>query len=471
MRISLRNRLALIFAAIALLAIGSLYLYIAPGLRGSLIGNRVSALARAAQTHAEEFAETVTTSASQAGVRSLVDDVAGEVGARVTLLSVAYVVSPPGPQFSGIVADSGGFQHWRSLERIARRAVSRGGPASGTEYLPGGPIAEAAYPVFVNGHAVRVVVFSAPVAVTRDVSLIRHDILIAGAIAVLLALVGGYLIARWLSARVKRLERAAEGIAAGEFQQPIEIDHHDELGELARAMGAMQRQLGLLDRARKQFIATASHELRTPVFSLGGFVELLEDEDLDAETRARFLEQVREQVERLRKLSVDLLDLSRLESGSLELRPENVDLTELARSVSAEFEPSLAARDAHLELRLGPRAQADCDPVRVAQIMRILIDNALVHTPPGVRIVVTAGRANGLARIEVRDNGVGIDPDMQGRIFEPFFTGDDAQGSGLGLAIASELAQRMAGRLRVRSSAAGTTFTLEVPARVGREVS
>jgi two-component system OmpR family sensor kinase len=229
----------------------------------------------------------------------------------------------------------------------------------------------------------------------------------------------------------------------------------------------MQQQLQQLEQARKKFIATASHELRTPVFSLGGFLELLEDEELDAETRRRFLDQVRDQVQRLGKLSVDLLDLSRLEAGSLELRPEEVDLGELTRSVSGEFEPTLTQHDSRLELRLpGGRdpVQAQCDPVRVAQIMRILIDNALTHTPPGTQIVVTAARENGHVNLAVRDDGEGIDRVAQQRIFEPFYTADDAQGSGLGLAIASELADRMRGRLSVQSAAGATTFTLEIPA-------
>ena len=203
----------------------------------------------------------------------------------------------------------------------------------------------------------------------------------------------------------------------------------------------MQRQLAQLERARKQFIATASHELRTPIFSLGGFVELLEDEELDAPTRRRFLGHVAEQVERLRKLSVDLLDLSRLESGSLELRPEQVDLG-------------------------APRVEAQCDPVRLAQIVRILIDNAVVHTPPGTNIIVTAERVDGHVRLAVRDNGEGIDPSALPRIFEPFYTADDAQGSGLGLAIASELAERMDGRLQVETAPGATVFTLEIPAGV-----
>jgi signal transduction histidine kinase len=227
----------------------------------------------------------------------------------------------------------------------------------------------------------------------------------------------------------------------------------------------MQRQLEQLDLARKKFIATASHELRTPIFSLGGFVELLEDNELDAETRARFLDQVKQQVERLRKLSVDLLDLSRLESGTLELREEQVDLGELTRSVSGEFEPTLAQHDSHLELRLGTRRmEAICDPVRVAQIMRILIDNALTHTPAGTDIQVTARRQNGAVRLAVRDFGPGIKPSAIGRIFEPFYTSDGVEGSGLGLAIARELADRMHGTLEVESHGGGTTFTLDLGA-------
>ena len=102
--------------------------------------------------------------------------------------------------------------------------------------------------------------------------------------------------ARALAQRVKRLELAAKQVAAGDFSRPIPVDSTDELGQLAMAFNDMQRQLRQLDLARKKFIATASHELRTPVFSLGGFVELLEDEELDPETRRRFLDQVREQV-------------------------------------------------------------------------------------------------------------------------------------------------------------------------------
>ena len=109
------------------------------------------------------------------------------------------------------------------------------------------------------------------------------------------------------------------------------MDSDDELGQLTRTFNEMQEQLRQVDVARKEFIATASHELRTPIFSLAGFVELLQDEDLDEETRREFLETMSEQVARLQKLSVDLLDLSRLDAGSIELESESVDLAELGQ--------------------------------------------------------------------------------------------------------------------------------------------
>jgi two-component system OmpR family sensor kinase len=231
-----------------------------------------------------------------------------------------------------------------------------------------------------------------------------------------------------------------------------------------RALEHAGERVAQLDQARKQFIATASHELRTPIFSLGGFVELLEDDDLDPDTRRRFLGHIAEQVERLSKLSVDLLDLSRLESGALELRPEHVDLGELTRSVAAEFEPALAAHDALLELHLRADSEVTCDPVRVAQIVRILIDNALNHTANGTKIMLSAARLGTVVRLAVRDDGPGIEPDRLERIFEPFYTSDEAHGSGLGLAIASELAGRMRGQLTVQSAPGATTFELKLPA-------
>jgi two-component system, OmpR family, sensor kinase len=463
MRRSLRNRLALVFFAITLVAIAALYLYVAPGLRARLINERVSELLGAARSDSAQIVKTVGSADPARVVRDKVNGAALASGDRVTLLLVAH--TPAGVQLSPQADSSNSAAAAPLPPGVAARAARQRAPATGTAPASSGTLAEAAYPVIYQGRVSDVIVYSSPVSdVLHSVGIVQHQILIAGGIALLLALVGGYLVARALAQRVKRLELAAEQVAAGDFEHPIAVDSADELGQLAVAFNQMQRQLARLESAREKFIATASHELRTPIFSLGGFVELLEDEELDEDTRRRFMDQVKDQVERLRKLSVDLLDLSRLESGSLELRPEQVDLGELTRSVSGEFEPALAQHDSHLELRLAARTiEANCDPVRVAQIMRILIDNALTHTSPGRRIVVTATRSDGYVRLAVRDDGQGVDPGALPRIFEPFFTGDDVQGSGLGLAIASELAERMTGRLSVWSEPGQTTFMLEIP--------
>ncbi len=464
MTLSLRTRLTLVFSAIMFLALAALYLYVAPGLQSRLLRDQLAGLTAEAEHHSSEIARTVGSNDPLPVVQARVNAAALATGDRVTLLLVNHV--PSGTVLSEL-ADSSRRSATAALSfAVAKRATASGQRLTGTQETPAGTVAEAAYPVVFHGRVAAVIVYSSAASgVVRTVSTVRHQILVAGAIALLLAIVGSWLMARALAQRVKRLELAAEQVAAGDFGQPIPVDSGDELGQLAVAFNQMQHQLSQLESARKKFIATASHELRTPIFSLGGFVELLEDEDLDPETRRRFLEQVRDQVERLRKLSVDLLDLSRLESGSLELRVEQVDLGELTRSVAGEFEPVLAQHDSHLELRVGPgRLDAVCDPVRVAQIVRILIDNALVHTAPGSRITVTARRSEEQVRLAVHDDGEGIDSQALSRIFEPFYTADDAQGSGLGLAIASELAERMSGRLSVDSRPGDTTFTLDIPA-------
>jgi two-component system OmpR family sensor kinase len=301
--------------------------------------------------------------------------------------------------------------------------------------------------------------------VQTTVAFVRDRILIASAGALLIALLAGFLVAARLGRRVGRLERGARHVARGRFMDPLPVKSKDEIGQLTDTFNRMQEQLRRVDVARKEFIATASHELRTPIFSLGGFVELLQDEELDEDTRREFLETMSEQVERLQKLSVDLLDLSRLDSDSVELHTEPVDLAELTRSVAGEFHPRLAEHGTDLVLDVpdeGP--SASCDRERVAQIMRILLDNALRHTPEGTDVTVSAIRYNGAAELTVADSGPGLPAGARGKVFERFFTGDAARGAGLGLAIARELAERMDGRLVLTTKPGSTAFTLELPA-------
>jgi two-component system, OmpR family, sensor kinase len=167
----------------------------------------------------------------------------------------------------------------------------------------------------------------------------------------------------------------------------------------------------------------------------------------------------------MRTLATELLDLSRLEAGALELRPEPTDVGQLAREVAVEFTPAAQRHSSRVRLDLPDEPiELECDPERVAQVLRILLDNALVHTPVGTGVRVSADRRNGHVRLEVSDLGLGIKRQNMPHIFEPFFTSnEEAQGAGLGLAIARELAERMQGRLTVRSVPGSTTFSLVLP--------
>ncbi len=226
----------------------------------------------------------------------------------------------------------------------------------------------------------------------------------------------------------------------------------------------MQRRLAELDSARKQFIANASHELRTPIFSLGGFVELLDEEDPTPEERAEFVRTMRQQIERLTKLTGDLLNLSQLDAGGIVMTLRSVDLGTLARDVVREFGARADLRGSRLELRRPNQpVVAVADPERVRQIIRILLDNALTHTPDGTSVTVTIYSSDTRAELTVSDDGTGIPQRVQKRIFERFYTADSAGGSGLGLAIARELAQRMDGRIAISSSRRFTAFTLDLP--------
>jgi two-component system, OmpR family, sensor kinase len=460
---SLRNRLTVIFALIVAGAIGIVYFYVTPRLEDELVAQKLERLGTEARRESEPLrmvianreGETIERAAIEASRRS---------SAEVSVLGV-NAGQPPYP----IAQSKPGAIAQPDVEAVAVAAVDERRIVTSTEQTGVGRQAVAAVPLIRgDGRRIRgVAVFvDALDDVQANVELIRSRILAAGALALVLAAIGGYLVASALTARIKRLETAARKVAAGDFSNPIHADADDELGDLADTFDDMQRQLARLDIARKQFIASASHELRTPIFSLGGFVELLEDEELDEETRAQFLAQLRGQVARMRKLATELLDLSRLESGALELRPEPTDVGQLAREVVTEFTPAITAHDAELQVRTtGQPIEIECDPERVAQVMRILLDNALVHTPSGTTIVVSAAREDGHVTLEVADSGLGIRHNTMPHIFEPFFTSaDGARGAGLGLAIARELADQMRGELSVRSAPGQTAFKLTLPA-------
>jgi signal transduction histidine kinase len=222
-----------------------------------------------------------------------------------------------------------------------------------------------------------------------------------------------------------------------------------------------------LEQSRRDFIANASHELKTPLFSISGFLELLQDEDVEEETKKEFVTTMKEQVDRLARLARNLLDLSQMDSGSMSVVPSQVPLREVVETVVGEFTAPFVNIGASIDTAALPEdLVAICDRERVAQLVRILLDNALKYSP-GDGSVEVSGSSNGrTVSLAITDHGPGIAPDELPRIFERFYRGKSAGrvgGTGLGLSIASELVRLMDGSIDVESDGGGTTFKVTLP--------
>jgi signal transduction histidine kinase len=249
---------------------------------------------------------------------------------------------------------------------------------------------------------------------------------------------------------------------------------HDEVGDLARALGGMQEDLRRQESARRAFVATASHELRTPLTMLQGTMELLEEDlhegQLDVTDAQRQVATARNELLRLSTLAEELLDLSRLDA-QVAMRSEAVELGELARAVAAEFGLRAGEREIALEVVPPPGAcWGRGDPDAVARVVRILIDNALRYGG-GEPIRVTAAEGEGAATVEVADRGGGVPAEERERVFERFYRGrgrGSEGGFGLGLAIGRELAERMGGTVTLADRpGGGTRFVLSLPRSPG----
>src|SRR3954471_10271274 len=346
---SLTVRLARLLVAIVAAATGIVYLYAVPPLTDKLHDEELKTLAQQVRRYAPPIQRAVATDVDVKVVDRLVRRTADASGLRATLLGINQV---GGGLQATPRSDSTTQVAIRDLQfPSAVRAAQTKRVMTGSEAGDAGRVGEAAIPLFYRDKSGKrevgfALVLSKPLDdVEGTVGLVRQRILVAGAIGLGVALLAAFVLARYFSRRVRRLRRTARSVAGGDFTAKFTTDSNDELGQLARELEEMRGQLAELDDARKQFIASASHELRTPIFSLGGFLELMEDEDLDEATRAQFLAQLRGQVARLRKLATELLDLSRLESGAVELRRLPTDVRRLTRDVAGEFTPAAALHE------------------------------------------------------------------------------------------------------------------------------
>jgi signal transduction histidine kinase len=302
------------------------------------------------------------------------------------------------------------------------------------------------------------------------------------AAALILALALATIIAIWLtrsiSGPVQALERGMRAVAEGELEPPLDLSSQraDEFGRLAVSFRTMSRQLAELDKLKAEFVSVASHELKTPINVILGYLQLMQDGmfgPLSAK-QTEVLTTIESQGKTLARLAAHLLDVTRFEAGGGRIDPRPVRLAGLFDELERAFHVLAVQRGVEFRVTMadGVPDEVRWDEDRINEVMGNLLANAFKFTGAGGRVELSAAPSDHSVRIEVRDSGAGIPPEQLPHIFEKFYQADNqrsasARGSGLGLAIAKEIVEAHHGSIRCDSTLGeGTTFTLLLPDEV-----
>ena len=276
--------------------------------------------------------------------------------------------------------------------------------------------------------------------------------------------------------RVSALKLDSGQVALAERVAPADADSHTEVGQVGLALNTMLDNVESALHARqesetqvRQFVADASHELRTPLASIRGYAELTRREtDPVPPTVTHAIGRVESEALRMQELVEDLLLLARLDSGR-PLEREPVDLSLLAMNAVSDAHAAAPDHAWELDLPEDP-IEVPGDQARLHQILANLLANARTHTPAGTHVVTTVRPEGPLVRVSVTDDGPGVPPSLQPRIFERFTRGDDARvrtngsSTGLGLSIVAAVGQAHGGRVELTSRPGATTFSVLLPA-------
>jgi len=290
----------------------------------------------------------------------------------------------------------------------------------------------------------------------------------------LLAFAGGVLVAgafawyltRRITTPVLKLSHAADEVARGNYDVDVPSGS-GEIGMLADRFGEMASRLAEAEELERNFLMTVTHELRTPLTAIRGHVEALREGVVtDEELRVASLTVIAAEATRLERLVGDVLDLAKLDAHRFTVLQEEVDMGRLVDEAFAAFTEEARRRGIDYRCDVDGKPVIVTDGDRVLQVILNLLSNAFRWTPDGGRVALELTSSNGTVRVAVDDNGPGIPPGEEDRIFRPFWSRGGG-GTGLGLAIASELAAALGGRLRLASSAEdGSRFELVLPARL-----
>jgi signal transduction histidine kinase len=303
-------------------------------------------------------------------------------------------------------------------------------------------------------------------------AILRNDLFMpfvyAGALALILSLFVALGLARWIGSPLQALVSASRRMPE---TKPLALRGPREVQELTAAFNEMSARVNTTQKAQREFVANVSHELKTPITSIQGFAQALQDGTADTpEARRQAAAVIQQESGRMYRMVLDLLDLARLDSGTLDLEHLQVDIPGLLNGVAEKFTPQARAAGVNIQVEAATLPPVTGDGDRLAQVFTNLVDNALKYTPAGGSVTLRAGTGDSGIRVEVTDSGAGIPPESLPHIFERFYQADpsrpggDGHGAGLGLAIVQEIIRAHGGTISVRSAQGeGSIFTVNLP--------
>jgi len=324
-------------------------------------------------------------------------------------------------------------------------------------------------PINTGGKLSEVLMINFPVAPVEDTAaILQQQLLYISLILLAAALLISFLLARSFTRPIVDIEEAAEKMAAGDFSARIINNRQDEIGQLTQTINYLGQQLSQIDKLRKDLIANVSHELRTPLSLIRGYAETLRDVTGNTpDKREKQLGIIIEETERLSSVVDDILHLSQLQSGNIELNISCLGINDLVDNVAKRYELLSKQKGVSVILEHSAYSEVEADGARVEQVLYNLINNAFNHTPAGGTITVRNIDLCEKVRIEVSDTGSGIPEEEITHIWDRYYkaerTAANKVGTGLGLAIVKALLEAHGAAYGVESTKdVITTFWFEL---------
>ncbi len=269
---------------------------------------------------------------------------------------------------------------------------------------------------------------------------------------------------------VNQMKNAAKAITNGDFSKEVNISTNDEIGDLAQSFNKMAHELQEVDKLRSDFIANISHDFRSPLTSIKGFLEAMLDGTVPQEDYAKYMQIVLDETNRLTKMTNNILDLTKMENGQEELHRSNFDINEMIVKLAIGFEQRIEDKKLKMDFQfLQEKLYVNADLDKIQRVVYNLIDNAIKFTDEGDSITIETSIVGKKAYIAVEDTGRGIDEESLPHVFERFHKADksrgyDKKGTGLGLAIVKQIMLNHQEDIQVTSKEGqGTKFTFTLP--------